>query len=345
MKRYLLLGFLACQSIASMAQRNENRTPYLTKTLANDAISSVYVITSAGGIEVSGKSGQQPRIEVYIRGNNNRELSKEEIKKRLENDYDLDITVSNHELHAVAKSKHDFSNWNSSLSISFKIFVPEHANTDLKTSGGGISLDNLKGTETFTTSGGGLSIDRVSGNIHGRTSGGGIEVTNSTENIDLVTSGGGIEAKNCSGAISLRTSGGGLELENLKGQITARTSGGGVDGKNIEGELITSTSGGGVDLKDMNCSLDASSSAGNVRAQMTKVGKYLKLRTSAGDVDIELPAKQGLDLNLRGGKVNQHQFSGFHGEWDESHVRGTVNGGGAPVDANASSGDINVKFN
>ena len=134
-------------------------------------------------------------------------------------------------------------------------------------------------------------------------------------------------------------------LEDLKGNITAHTSGGGVEGARIEGELITGTSGGGIELKEMNCSLDAHTSAGSLVAQMISVGKYLKLSTSAGNIDLELPAKQGLDLDLHGERVNQHQFSGFNGDWDKDHVRGTVNGGGATVEARASSGDVNVKFN
>ncbi len=345
MKTLLLSCFLGLQAIACFAQDDENKTPYLTKSLASDVISSVVVNTSAGGITVSGASGQQPRIEVYIRGNNNHELSKEEIKKRLDEDYNLDISVTGHELHATAKNKHNFSNGRNQISISFKIYVPEQVTTDLKTSGGGITLDHLKGNENFSTSGGGLQIDHLVGIIHGRTSGGGINVTNSNEDIDLETSGGGITAANCSGKIRLNTSGGGIHLDNLKGDITAHTSGGGIEGNSIEGELVASTSGGGISLKKINGSLDATTSAGSLYAQMEHVGKYLRLNSSAGDVDIELPAKQGFDLNLRGDRVNQHQFNGFHGEWNDNHVKGTVNGGGVPVDASASSGSVNVKFN
>src|ERR1700679_198299 len=141
MKTYLTLFIVACQSVVALAQDNDNQTPYLTKSLANDAISSVVVSTSAGGISVSGQSGEPPRIEVYIRGNNNRELSKEEIKKRLEEDYDMNIAVNGHELNATVKRKHDMNDdWRNGMSISFKIYVPEHVTTDLHTSGGGINL-------------------------------------------------------------------------------------------------------------------------------------------------------------------------------------------------------------
>src|ERR1700732_5196538 len=121
MKTYLTLFIVAWQSVTALAQDYDNKTPYLTKSLANDAISSVVVSTSAGGIAVSGQSGEAPRIEVYIRGNNNRELSKEEIKKRLEEDYDMNISVNGHELSAIVKNRHNFTNWRQSISISFKI--------------------------------------------------------------------------------------------------------------------------------------------------------------------------------------------------------------------------------
>jgi DUF4097 and DUF4098 domain-containing protein YvlB len=345
MKTYLTLFIVACQSVVVLAQ--ENKAPYLTKSLANNAINSVVVSTSAGGIQVSGKSGETARIEVYIRGNNGRELSKEDIQKRLAEDYDMNISVNGHELSAIVKTKHNFSNWRKSISISFKIYVPQQVSTNLKTSGGGIELDNLKGNETFATSGGGLQIDKLSGTIHGHTSGGGIEVSNSNQEIDLTTSGGGINARNCSGNIKLITSGGGLELNDLKGHIIAHTSGGGVAGRNIEGELITGTSGGGIDLKGMSCSLEASTSAGNLDVEMKQVGKYLKLSASSGNIDLSLPIKQGLDLNLRAESVNQHpsKINGFSGDWSKNRINGSVNGGGIPVDAIASSGNINVKYN
>src|SRR5882757_10736551 len=163
MKAYLTLLIVACQSVAALAE--DDKTPYLTKSLSSDAINSVVVSTSGGGIKVSGESGQSPRIEVYIRGNNNRQLSKEEIQKRLSEDYDMNIAVNGHELTATVKQKHNFSNWRNQMSISFKIYVPENVTTDLKTSGGGIDLDNLKGNETFSTSGGGLRLNKLTGVI------------------------------------------------------------------------------------------------------------------------------------------------------------------------------------
>jgi len=345
MKTYLLLLFMTCTSGIALAQ--DNQTPFETKSLAGDAIRNVYVETSGGSITVSGASGEAPRIEVYIRGNNNSELSREEIKKRLDEDYELEVSVSNHELHAWAKRKHEGGfnwDWRKQLSISFKIYVPKQVNTHLGTSGGSIHLDNLSGDENFSTSGGSLHLNHLAGIIKGETSGGSIEVSNSSENINLETSGGSIHADNCNGKIKLETSGGSLGLESLKGSINANTSGGSVQGNNIDGELITGTSGGSVNLTRLSCSLQASTSGGSMHVELLHVGKYVKLDDSGGHIDLRLPLKQGFNLDLSANRINKPELSNFNGEWEKDHVHGTVNGGGVPVHIDAS-GHLDISFN
>jgi hypothetical protein len=59
MKTYLTLFIVACQAVVVLAQ--DNKTPYLTKSLPNNAINSVVVSTSAGGIKVTGETGETAR--------------------------------------------------------------------------------------------------------------------------------------------------------------------------------------------------------------------------------------------------------------------------------------------
>jgi DUF4097 and DUF4098 domain-containing protein YvlB len=344
MKTYLILLLIACSGTVAFAQGNWDKTPYQTKSLASDGIKDVFVKTSGGSIAVSG-GAESPRIEIYVHGNNGQELSKEEIDKRLHDDYDLSVNVSNHELHAIAKRKHDGDfNWRRQLSISFKIFVPKQVATHLSTSGGSIHLDNLIGTEEFSTSGGSLHMDNLTGIIKGETSGGSIEVSNSKDNINLETSGGSIRASNCQGKIKLETSGGSLHLESLSGSINASTSGGSIQANDIHGELITGTSGGSVNLSHLSCSLDASTSGGSMHVELLHVGKYVKLDVSGGHVDLRLPANQGMDLNLSANKINASNAGKFSGEWEKDHVKGSVNGGGIPVKVDASD-NLNISFN
>ena len=237
-------------------------------------------------------------------------------------------------------------NWGngSNVSLSFRIYVPVHTANNLETSGGSITLDGLAGMQQFNTSGGSIHVDHLTGTIKGETSGGSIHVANSKENIDLHTSGGSIDAENCAGTIRLETSGGSLTLNRLAGNIKASTSGGSINGDGINGELITSTSGGSITLNDLAGSLDASTSAGSLHAAFKQVGKYVKLDVNAGHIDLSIPARQGLDLDLSGNRVSADQLTNFNGEHSRDRIRGKVNGGGAPVKADAGSGHVNLTF-
>lgn len=334
-----MLVFFAALAVwtASLAQDGA----YLTKSLAKETVSDVYARTSGGGISVSGVGVGETRVEVYITGNNNRTLSKDEIKEKLEEDYKLDVSVSGNKVTAVAEPKHSNMNWKQALNISFKIYVPQNVSTDLSTSGGGIDLTNLSGTHNFSTSGGGLDLRKLTGTVRGKTSGGGINLADSGGDLSLSTSGGGIDVDDCSGQIRLNTSGGGITLHRLDGTIDASTSGGPVRGDNIKGQLTAHTSGGGVTLRALACSVDASTSGGNMDVEVSELGKFVTVSNSGGNVNLSLPANKGLDLKLRGNKVKTNNLSNFTGDMDDDNVNGKINGGGIPVNVR-SSGHVTV---
>lgn len=342
MKKYIILFALVLQGAFVMAQGS--KTPYMTKSL-NSGIKSVYVTTSGGSILVSGASGEQPRVEVYITGNNGFTPSREEIQKRLDEDYTLEVTVNGSEVHALAKNKREHNwDWRRSLNIGFKIYVPRDVATNLQTSGGSIHLDNLNGDEKFETSGGSLHIDRLTGNVHGRTSGGSISVSNTKDNIDLETSGGSVHADNCSGTIRLETSGGSLNLNDLSGNVSAETSGGSVHGSDIKGDLRTGTSGGSIDLTGLSGSLDTYTSGGSIHVQMTQASKFVKIDASGGHVDLQLPSKQGFDLNVHADKVTADLGGSFSGTKEKDRIEGKLNGGGTSVQVNGSN-HVNLSLN
>ncbi len=62
------------------------------------------------------------------------------------------------------------------LSVRYLISVPKNYNTDLKTSGGGISISDLDGKVKAKTSGGSLRFGNINGTVWGRTSAGSISL-------------------------------------------------------------------------------------------------------------------------------------------------------------------------
>ncbi|MEO6316097.1 MAG: DUF4097 family beta strand repeat-containing protein [Chitinophagaceae bacterium] len=337
MKKYLSILLFGSLTAVAYAQES-NKEPYMVKSLASEAIQNVRVETTGGNIAVAGVD-EQARIEVYVWAGNSRDrnISKEEIKKRLEEDYDLTISTDNHELTAIAKTKQHFSNWKRGLSISFKVYVPHNASTNLITSGGNISLTALTGTQDFKTSGGNLTVDHLKGHIKGKTSGGNITCSYLQDNIDLSTSGGNISAEKTNGDIRLSTSGGSLTLNQLTGTTRATTSGGNVDADEIEGELSAHTSGGNVGMTNLSCSLETSTSGGNIDVRIKTLGKYVKITNSGGHIDLQVPQGQGMDLNLSADKVNATALSGFKGDVKKDRIEGSLNGGGVPVNVHGGS--------
>jgi hypothetical protein len=342
MKKIFTIYFAVLLTTTVWAQ-DRDREPYITKTFSNESIKEVLAETSGGSISVEGGS-DKARIEVYIQGNNGRNLSKDEIEERIAEDYELSIGVSNGELRAIAEPKNKYFNWKRALNISFKLYVPESVSTDLNTSGGSITMKNLSGTHDFSTSGGSLSLDKLSGKIKGRTSGGSIHISNSKDVIDLETSGGSIEAENCNGKLALSTSGGPITLHNLDGTIRANTSGGSIRGNDIRGELTAHTSGGGVNLHDLECSVEASTSGGNIDIDIDKLQEYVKVHNSGGNIHVTLPANKGVNLDLRGDRITLENMNNFNGDKEDHKVEGTVNGGGVPVRIE-TSGRVTVAIN
>ena len=342
MKKTFNLLLLIVVTGVAQAQVNGSDVPYLTKSLSSESIRDVFVRTSGGSISVSGVDASEARVEVYVHQSNNRGvLSQEELRQKLEEDYELTVSVADNKVTAIAEPKGVNINWRKALSISFKVFAPEKVSTDLKTSGGGIKLTNLTGTHNFTTSGGGLNLDKVRGVIHGRTSGGGITVRNSTNEIDLATSGGGIEAVDCNGNLKLKTSGGSIRLSGLEGTTIASTSGGSVKADEIKGQLSAKTSGGNMELRNLTCSVEAHTSGGSMDVSVTELGQYLKVSSSGGNIRLEMPDKKGIDLDLRAQRLKVDALTNFNGSQDEHKIKGTINGGGILVEAH-TSGSINV---
>lgn len=344
MKKLLLIVSLLLPAVLVMAQ--DHKVPYETKPLSGQSVKNIEMQTAGGSLSVFASSASEARLEIYIVGNNGRDnvLSKEEIKARLEERYEIEVNVSNNKLTAIARQKKDIKDWKRGLSISFKAYVPKDVSTNLATSGGSIHINGVTGSQAFATSGGSLHVDGVSGKIKGRTSGGSIHVDNSTDDIDLQTSGGSIHAKNCSGKLKLGTSGGTVHLNDLKGEITASTSGGGIRGESISGDLVAHTSGGGIDFKNLSCSLETSTSGGNIDVAITTLGKFVKIRSSGGNISLVLPKGKGMNLDIVGNRINSGALDNFNGTANKDEIEGKVNGGGVPVDVRAANGRISLSL-
>lgn len=300
----LALLLILVQSLSTQTLAKKiSDDPYLTKSF-NLSSGDLYVSTSGGSIRVEGGNGNAVKVEMYVRSNKHSDKKMREI---LEEDYEIRIQKSGSRVEAVAKKTSKSWSWNG-ISISFVVYTPENFACELNTSGGS------------------LKISDVSGRNH-----------------ELKTSGGSITAEDMSGDLEARTSGGSITISDYLGEIDARTSGGSINLKDIKGDVEVSTSGGGIRINDAQGSVYATTSGGSINADITKLEDQLVLKTSGGSVRATIPSGLGLDLDLRGNRVNT-SLNNFSGESKSDRVKGTVNGGGILVQLSTSGGGVHLDY-
>ena len=282
--------------------------PYLTKTFTLNGRGDLSVETSGGSIEVTGHDGNEVEVNVYVKANGGWSLfgdDDDDLEEALQ-DYEIDIRQRGNQVLATAKRKS--KGWNDNgLSISFEVAVPHDISCNLNTSGGSISVANVEGTHDINTSGGSISFD------------------------------------NMVGTTKAHTSGGGINIHQYQGKMEASTSGGSVEVTQSEGDIAVSTSGGGITLEDVSGSVEASTSGGSIKADIHQLGESLSLSTSGGSIKATLPEGKGIDLDLSGNRVNT-ELVNFTGKSEKDNIKGSINGGGIPVNMHTSGGSVTVEY-
>jgi DUF4097 and DUF4098 domain-containing protein YvlB len=296
-------------SITAMANSGD---PFLVKNFNVDIPGNLKVKINGGGISVSSHPGKTIKVEMYVRKGSRWITPGDDVAKDIKEDYDIEISKSDNTVSAIVERKGSVDSWFSwfssdNISISFTVYVPEKTSCILKTSGGSIHLSGVTGKQDVRTSGGSLDLDNIRGDMEARTSGGSISI------------------------------------EKYTGTLSAHTSGGPIDLQDARGELEVSTSGGGIKLDNVDGSIEASTSGGGIHASVSTLTKYLRLKTSGGSIHAVVPTGLGMDLNLKGNRVNTKLIN-FNGEADKDKVVGSMNGGGIPVVMATSGGSVNLEY-
>jgi DUF4097 and DUF4098 domain-containing protein YvlB len=162
--------------------------------------------------------------------------------------------------------------------------------------------------------------------------------------VNVRTGGGSVELSDTTGAAKLQTSGGDITARNVTGNLDARTSGGLIRADRIRGDVEADTSGGDVRLMDIDGKIDGNTSGGDVRVRLTGLNRGISARTSGGDVEVIVPrATSGnFSATTSGGGVDL-QIPISTTELKDGRAKGSLNGGGPPIDAHTSGGNISLR--
>ncbi|QES90493.1 DUF4097 family beta strand repeat-containing protein [Rhizosphaericola mali] len=339
LKKYFpILGLCAIIALPSCIQSSqaENHSfqffeKYVTETIdtkqfPSNSFTKVNSATPGGNIEVLGDAGAQSSVEVIASSN---KYSGAELKQKIAEIYDLNVSVSNGELFAQAKIKSEIKKLsNTHISINFKLHVPNAVSTSLKTSGGNLHLASLRGDQDFATSGGNIAFEDIHGMINGR------------------TSGGNIVFKNVDNTVKVSTSGGNILAENANGNLQLTTSGGNISGENLTGSFDVVTSGGNIALNQLAGKVDGSTSGGQITVSMRQISGDIQLRNSGGGISLTVPKNTAANVQFVGENLDgiKNHMENFSGNLSKKTISGKINGGGNS-NINVSSSGGSIQFN
>jgi hypothetical protein len=343
----LLTAALVCASFLH-AFDTEDR---VRKSVPVSSATRVTLNAEFGAIRVQPGNGNTVEVEVYFRGD---PPSRGEFDRMLR-DFKLDVAQEGSDIHVkgtfqngwrpqsllwmfdtlIAGGGHmichngrclEYSAW--LREVEYRITVPHKFDAEVETSGGAISVTDIKGEVNARTSGGSLKFDDIDGPINGRTSGGSITLNGGKGRAIVRTSGGSIHIREVAGDVDASTSGGGISIERASGRVKAHTSGGSIDVREAGGAIDASTSGGGV-----------------TASLLGQPKEECRLYTSGGSISVSLSKDihMDLDASASGGSVwTDFPVSGSS-DHNRRELHTPLNGGGPLLYLHTSGGGISVR--
>jgi predicted Ser/Thr protein kinase len=164
--------------------------------------------------------------------------------------------------------------------------------------------------------------------------------------VRLETSGGRIKVASLHGNADVKTEGGSLDFNDIDGRVNGQTEGGGIRAVSCKNELLIQTQGGGITIERFTGSrVRATTEGGSVSADFAAAPKAdCELRTEGGSVTARLPGSAAvtLDAHSDGGSVRTDLPVQVQGQFHNSTLKGTINGGGPLLKLATEGGNIEV---
>ena len=162
--------------------------------------------------------------------------------------------------------------------------------------------------------------------------------------ISVHTGGGNVELTDSTGSATLHTSGGNIVAKNVTGNVEAHTSGGGILADTIRGDVDADTSGGNVRLLRVDGKISGQTSGGSVQCSLVGINRGISVSTSGGSIQLTLPRATTANIEAisSGGQITS-ELPVASTEWKDKHVKGSINGGGQPIDLRTSGGGISLR--
>jgi DUF4097 and DUF4098 domain-containing protein YvlB len=301
-----VLAFVAAPALAE-----EKYTEKFEKTEALAKTGKLYLSNVSGEIEVLTWTNAQVKIEAL------KTSKASSLEKAKENaglvtiEVATDADVVRVETKYPKKSGGFWGGNSISVSVDYKVWVPEQAAVELKSVSGDVHVARI---------GGPAKIGCVSGNV-GLLGAAGADV-------DLVS--------------------GDLALENIAGDAYLKTVSGNVDATKVKGSVEVEAVSGDIKLLDVSeaQTVSAKSVSGNITyVGVIKAGGRYEIKAHSGDVKMTIPADSAFDFeaNTFSGDIDSDFEIQVVGKISPREIHGTVGKGGATIILKSFSGNIDLK--
>jgi len=297
-----------------------------TLSLAKDG--KVILSNISGDIEVRTWNKGEVKIEAL---KTSKTTSAEQAKKNFEK-VEIKITEEGKTLRIETKYAKDYFKRSSrSVSVRYWLTIPAQAHSNITSISGDVALEEIGGNVTAKSISGDLDLNNIAGSLTGKSTSGDVIVIKADKGADCSSVSGDVEAKNVTGNADLSSVSGDIVLENCRGgDVEADTVSGSID-------LINVTDARKVTAKALSGSVKYS-------GKIFQDGIY-HLKSHSGDIVMLIPANSGFDFRAKtfsGGIKSDFEIS-VSGKVSKRELKGTVNGGGAELEAATFSGDVNLK--
>jgi len=230
--------------------------------------------------------------------------------------------------------------------VSYHIFVPKDIReADISVTSGEIRAFYLKGRLNLSATSGDIELAGAEGEISSSATSGNIQVRDSKGKISLEGTSSDMQVKNLEGDLSIDCTSGTVNIEEFKGSLKSSQTSGDLEGRGLIGDVSITTTSGDVSVEQTDGGLDLNSTSGNLEAKTQIVpSKNYYLKTTSGEVYLSISkgAQADLKLETTSGETSLNLPMVLKTA-SRSSLSGKLGSGGAKIEIETVSGDINIE--
>jgi DUF4097 and DUF4098 domain-containing protein YvlB len=131
--------------------------------------------------------------------------------------------------------------------------------------------------------------------------------------------------------VVIKTTSGSTEISNIKGSVTVSSQSGGAQISNVEGNVTSNTASGSLSLSNITGRVDANSASGDI--ELEEIAGPIKANTASGDLSatiVEVPSGEPVEFNAASGDIELKFEAPINFNFEARTVSGEIRLDGIP---------------